>query len=166
MVCGRSLNEGCKSNFIHGAKHIRYLLPLSITGQMVSSWSNGHFLLFYVPAHGIGQFWKFLPKQLDLLYLPGAGEKDEAGLVVAIRAQLRTISAVNDKGEPARIGDAVAFGSDNTHRHSGDGQLPEGVLVVVNQLLGDDDFFGNSFFVVVLEFRVDGGCCQYGEGQR
>ena len=69
-----------------------------------------------------------------------------------MRSQFRTVCPFDDEGETTGIDDAVAFASDNTHRHARDGELPERFLVVVNYLLGMNDLPCNPFFVVVFDF--------------
>ena len=95
---------------------------------------------------------KFFDLLCHLLYLflpPSAGGEDAA---VSIRSQFRTVCPFDDEDETTGIDDAVAFGSDNTHRHARDGELPERFLVVVNYLLGMNDLPCNPFFVVVFDF--------------
>ena len=95
---------------------------------------------------------KFFDLLCHLLYLflpPSAGGEDAA---VSIRSQFRTVCPFDDEDETTGIDDAVAFASDNTHRHARDGELPERFLVVVNYLLGMNDLPCNPFFVVVFVF--------------
>ena len=91
------------------------LLPLALAAKSV------HLPLF------ARKFFDLLCHLLYLFLPPFAGGEDAAVLVVSIRSQFRTVCPFDDKDETTGIDDAVAFGSDNTHRHARDRELLERV---------------------------------------
>ena len=63
------------------------------------------------------------------------------------------------------IDDAIAARANDLHRHAGNGQFLESILIAVYHLLGGHNLLSHLFFVVVFEFRVNGGRCHNGECQ-